>query len=306
MNRKWIWSFVLAVACLTTAPPRFGASSQRPAGSPPAQTGAQSDAALRKRAWALLNDAAHDKEGARRAKVIRAAGVLKPEGPALDLVTAALADKDPDVRAAAATSLGEMRAVSAIPQLEAALSDPQYTVVMAAAAALVVLKNDEGYEVDYELLTRERKSGEPLNQQARDTMRDRNKMITLVIEQGLQFAPFGGYGVAAWQALHTSMNVTAPVRAQAALSLARDPDPKSGVALLKATADKQWMVRAAALKALGLRGDARIVAKLAPSLDDKVDAVRFAGAATIYRLASAEPPPPQQQPPPKLPTHGGV
>ncbi|HYB62145.1 MAG TPA: HEAT repeat domain-containing protein [Methylomirabilota bacterium] len=305
MNPKRFLSFVLAAACLTTAPPHFGASAQQPAGPPTPQTGGQSVAALRERAWAVLDDAAHDKEGARRAKAIRAAGVLRPEGPALDFVTAALTDKDPDVRAAAATSLGEMRAVSATPQLESALSDSEYTVVMAAAAALVVLKNDEGFEVDYELLTHERKTGEPMTQQARDTMRDRNRMITLVIEQGLQFAPFGGYGVAAWQALHT-MNNTAPVRAQAALSLARDPDPKSATALLKAMADKQWMVRAAALKALGLRGDARIVAKLAPSLDDSVDAVRFAGAATIYRLASAVPPPPQQQPPPKLPTHGGA
>ncbi len=305
MNRKRLWSIVLAAACLTIAPPRFGAASQQTTGAPPAHSGGQTEAALKKRAWEMLEGAAHDKEGARRAKVIRALGVLRPDGPALDLVTAALADKDPDVRAAAATSLGEMRAVSAIPQLEAALSDPQYSVVMAAAASLVLLKNDEGYEVDYELLTRERKSGEPLTQQAKDTMRDRNRMITLVIEQGLEFAPFGGYGVAAWQALHT-MNNTAPVRAQAALSLARDPDPRSAAALLKATTDKQWMVRAAALKALGLRNDTHILAKLAPSLDDSVDTVRFAGAATIYRLASAEPPPVQQQPPPKLPTHGGV
>jgi HEAT repeat protein len=305
MHRMRMMSIVVAVGWITVAPLRFAAASQQPPGTPPAQTGERPEAALRKRAWALLEEAAHDKEGERRAKAIRAAGVLRPEGQGLDLVTAALADKDPDVRIAAAESLGEMHALSAIPQLEAALSDPQYEVVMAAAAALIVLKNDEGFEVDYELLTRERKSGEPLTQQAKDTMRDRNKMITLVIEQGLQFAPFGGYGVAAWEALHT-MNNTAPVRAQSALSLARDPDPRSATALLKATSDKQWMVRAASLKALGLRGDAHIVAKLAPSLDDTVDAVRFAGAATIYRLTSAEPPPPQQQPPPKLPTHGGA
>ncbi len=301
---RWL-SFVVVVAWIAIAPPRFGASSLQTAGSQSAHPGEQPDSALRKRAWAIIEAAAHDKEGARRAKAIRAAGVLKSEGQALDLVTGALADKDPDVRAAAAESLGEMRAVSAIPQLEAALSDPQYSVVMAAAAALVVLKNDEGFEVDYELLTRERKTGEPITQQAKDTMRDRNKMITLVIEQGLQFAPFGGYGVAAWQALHT-MNNTAPVRAQAALSLARDPDPRSGAALLRAVSDKQWMVRAAALKALGLRNDAHFALKLAPSLVDSVDAVRFAGAATIYSLSAAEPPPqPPPQPPPKLPTHGG-
>lgn len=296
---RWL-SFVVVAAWATIAPLRFGAASQQHSGAPPAQSVERPKADLRKFAWSLLLDGAQDKQGARRAKAIRAAGVLRPEGQALDLVTAALADKDPDVRASAAESLGEMHAVSAIPQLEAALSDPQYAVVMAAAAALVVLKNDEGYEVDYELLTRERKTGEPITQQAKDTMRDRNKMITLVIEQGLQFAPFGGYGVAAWQALHT-MNNTAPARAQAALSLARDPDPRSGVALLKATSDKQWMVRAAALKALGLRNDARIVAKLVPSLDDSVEEVRFAGAATIYRLVSAEPLP---EPPPKELLHG--
>ncbi|MGO9641956.1 MAG: HEAT repeat domain-containing protein [Candidatus Acidiferrales bacterium] len=299
MHRKPLLQSTAVAILILISPLRIEVAAQQngaPPAGPPERTSASAE--LRKRAWTLLDDAAHDNDGMRRAKAIRAAGVLRPEGPALDLVTAALVDKDPDVRAAAALSLGEMHAVSAIPQLEAALSDPQYSVVMAAAAALVVLKNNEGFEIDYELLTRERKSGEPLSQQAKDTMRDRNKMITLVIEQGIQFAPFGGYGLAAWQALHM-MNNTAPVRAQAALSLARDPDPRSATALLKATSDKQWMVRAASLKALGLRNDAHIVAKLAPSLTDSVDAVRFAGAATIYRLAA-----PQAAAPPKQPPHG--
>ena len=41
MNRKRFWSFVLAAACLTTAPPHFGASAQQPAGPPTPQTEGQ-------------------------------------------------------------------------------------------------------------------------------------------------------------------------------------------------------------------------------------------------------------------------
>jgi len=50
---------------------------------------------------------------------------------------------------------------------------------------------------------------------------------------------------------------SSPVRAGAAKQLAHDPNPGTAKALEKATTDKNWAVRAAALEAISLREIAR-------------------------------------------------
>jgi HEAT repeat protein len=77
-----------------------------------------------------------------------------------------------------------------------------------------------------------------------------------------------------------------PVRAAAAKKLAHDPDPATAQALVSATQDKNWLVRVAALEAIADRGDRSLIAKVAPSLDDDKDEVRYTGAACIARLNS--------------------
>jgi HEAT repeat protein len=79
-----------------------------------------------------------------------------------------------------------------------------------------------------------------------------------------------------------------PVRAVAATYLAHDPDPSSGRALVKATNDKDWIVRAAALQALAERGDAALLPKVELKLDDKNWKVRYSAAAAVIRLDSID------------------
>jgi|SRR5260370_9716660 len=67
--------------------------------------------------------------------------------------------------------------------------------------------------------------------------------------------------------------------------LAHDPDPATAKALLKATAGKNWKVRAAALEALAQRGDPSIVPQIVPALDDSKDDVRFSAAACVTHLS---------------------
>ena len=67
----------------------------------------------------------------------------------------ALGDENPKVRTAAALALGELRASSAIPKLEEALSDKEVSVVLAAAHALLLLKDPSVYEVYYAISTGE-------------------------------------------------------------------------------------------------------------------------------------------------------
>ena len=76
------------------------------------------------------------------------------------------------------------------------------------------------------------------------------------------------------------------MRSAAAKVLADDPDPRSGQALVKATTDKHWLVRAAALDAYARRGDSTLVNDIEPCLDDENGRVRFTAAAAIIRLST--------------------
>jgi HEAT repeat protein len=78
-----------------------------------------------------------------------------------------------------------------------------------------------------------------------------------------------------------------PVRAVAASLLAHDPDPASGDALIKATNDKDWMVRAAAVEAIAQRGDASLLPKVKSKFSDRNAKVRYSAAAAVIRLSAA-------------------
>jgi len=268
----------------TPAPQKSAPASQKPV---PAQQktepAAKVDiAALRSGAWEMLQGASQDKDFKHRAGALQACGILHPSPEIVKLVEDGLDDKSPVVREAAARSLGEMRSTTSIPRLQAAVDDHDFGVSIAAAMALVGLKNDAGYDANFEILTGARKSGEPLTQQASRTLHDRDKMIMLSFEQGMGFAPFGGFAVAAFEAM--KKNSTAPVRASAALALAHDPDERSAKALVIATGDKEWIVRVAAIRAIGMRDDTSLLGELKAPLSDTRAEVRYAAAASIMRL----------------------
>ncbi|HET9402889.1 MAG TPA: HEAT repeat domain-containing protein [Candidatus Acidoferrales bacterium] len=267
--------FVLCVCAVTGGAGQHGATEPQPP-------------SLRDQAWSKLKDSAQDKDVKHRANALKAMGILRPSPDAVKLVEDGLDDKSPVVREAAARSLGEMHSTASIPKLQAAVDDKDFGVSLAATAALVEMKNDAGYDADFELLTGARKSGEPLTQQASRTLHDRDKLVMLSIEQGMGFAPFGGFAVAAFEAL--KKNSTAPVRAAAALALAHDPDERSAKALVIATGDKDWIVRVAAIRAIGMRDDAALVRELKAPLEDNHDAVQYAAAASIIRLSPANAP----------------
>jgi HEAT repeat protein len=91
---------------------------------------------------------------------VRVLGLLPDNDRATQLVQDALQDPKPEVRAAAATALGKMRAASSVTRLKKALSDKKFSVVLAAAHALHELEDPACYEVYYAILTGQRKSSE--------------------------------------------------------------------------------------------------------------------------------------------------
>jgi hypothetical protein len=76
-------------------------------------------------------------------------------------------------------------------------------------------------------------------------------METMAFEQGIGFVPFGGIGFQAFNAIHASESKEPILKATSIKILAKDPDPRSGKALVAATTDKDSLVRAAAFDCSG-------------------------------------------------------
>jgi HEAT repeat protein len=239
------------------------------------------------RAWGMLQRAAAAKHTGERTNGIRALGLLSSDERARQLAEGALKDSRFQVRSAAATSLGQMHATESIPKLKQALRDRKIAVVMAAARSLHELKDDgPAYDLYYEVLTGERKSSDGVIAQQMETLHDPKQLAMIGVSEGIGFVPFAGIGWDAWRTLHKPD--PNPARAVAAGFLAHDPDPDTGKALLRATRDRNPIVRAAAVEALSQRGDPSVLSRLQLCLFDKNERVRYTAAAAVIHLNSIE------------------
>ncbi len=235
------------------------------------------------KAWAVLYTGLGDSSVDKRTTAVQVLGLLQDDSKATEAALAALKDDKPGVRAAAAQSLGDMKAKGAIPQLTEMFSDQDAGVIMAAAHALIVLGDNRGYNVYYAILTGERKSGTSLKDEQKKMLSDPKKLAQFGFEQGIGFIPFAGLGYGAFKMV--TKDNTSPVLAAAALTLAKDPDPKSGQALADAAGmNKSWIVRAAALNAMALRGETSLLPAAEAQLEDPKEEVQYSAAAAVIRL----------------------
>ena len=231
----------------------------------------------------LENACAGDKTGD-RATAIRVLGLMPNDPRALKLAQGALKDERAEVRSAAAAALGDLKSRASIGGLRKALDDADPTVALAAAHSLELMDDNSAYEVYYEILSGQRKTGKGLIASHKSILSDPKKMTQLGFEEGIGFISFAGIG---WGAIKTiAKDDSSPVRAAAAKVLARDPDPATTDALADATLDKSWLVRAAALEALAKRGDPSVLDTVKLSLSDDKDLVRYTAAATVLRLTA--------------------
>jgi HEAT repeat protein len=239
------------------------------------------------KAWDILQNAATSKITQERADGVRALGLLRDNSRARATAEYSLKDPKPEVRAAAATALGQMRATESTPKLQAALSDQKIPVVMAAANALREMKDaGPAYEVYFDLLTGGRKSEDGLVAQQLKTLKDPKALAEIGVSEGIGFIPFAGIGWDAWRTIHKKD--PNPVRAVAASYLAHDPDPATGKALVQATNDRNWIVRAAAIEAIAQRGDPSLLPQVELKFDDRHPKVRYTAAAAVIRLTAVE------------------
>jgi len=239
------------------------------------------------RAWTMLENASVSKRTSIRTNGIRALGLIQNNANARRLAENALQDPKPEVRVAAATALGKMHATESIPQLQHALADKKIPVVMAAAHSLTELNDSaSAYGIYYDLLTGERKSSDGLVAQQVDTLKNPKELARIGISEGIGYVPFAGIGWDAWRTIRRKD--PNPVRAIAATRLANDPDPATTKALVNATYDKNWIVRAAAVEAIAQRGDHSLVPKVEVLFFDKNAKVRYSAAAAVIRLSPVD------------------
>jgi HEAT repeat protein len=280
----------ILVLCCASATLSYGQAS--PASADQAPSTQTSDAPAvpqdpKSQAWGVLNGGLTNSSVEKRTKAVRELGLLSDDKEAEDAALAALKDDKPDVRAAAAQSLGDMSAKSAKPQLLEALHDTDVAVILSAAHSLVTMGDERGYNVFYAVLTGEQKSGASLKEQQKKMLSDPKKLAGLGFEAGLGFVPFGGMGLTAFKVL--TKDDVSPVLAAAALTLAKDPDPKSAQALSDAALQqKKWLVRAAAFDAIAKRGDPTMKGTAVSGLQDEQPEVQYAAAAAVIRLSDIE------------------
>jgi hypothetical protein len=130
-------------------------------------------------------------------------------------------------------------------------------------------------------------------EQQKKTLHDPKKLAGLGFQTGLGFVPFGSMGLSAFKML--TKDDISPVLAAAALTLAKDPDPKSGQALADAALQqKKWLVRAASFEALAKRGDPSLKGTCVSGLQDAQEEVQYAAAAAVIRLSDIEEKPPEK------------
>ena len=245
--------------------------------------GPETHPTLEQQAWSILEAGAKSEKIGDRAAAIHVLGLLPNDRRARKMAEAALGDNAPQVRSASAAALGEMHSRNSIPKLKSATDDRDPSVALAAAHALLQLKDNSGYDLYYEVLTGERKTGKSVLAQAA-VLKDPKKLAEIGFQQGLGFIPFAGMG---WKAFKTiKKGDSSPARAAAATVLSKDPDPRTTEALANAAGDKNWIIREAALEALSRRGDPSALNTVGLYLSDQEGEVKYTAAATALRLAA--------------------
>lgn len=236
------------------------------------------------KAWNVLHDGIEDKSAYKRAKAVRALGLLPGNEVAEAVADKALKDEKDTVRCAAAGALGSMVATRSIPELRAALDDDNPEVVLAAANSLMELEDSSAaYDIYYGVLTGQMRHDKGFVKEQLKTVQDPKKIALMGFEEGIGFVPFAGIGYSVFK--HVTKSDGGGLRAGVAKRLALDPDPLSAKALVAATQDKQWLVRASALEAIAQRGDPALVSKIILPLEDEKDEVRYTAAACIIHLS---------------------
>jgi len=246
------------------------------------------------RAWKIIDDSLNSGNSEQREQALAALSTFgaADEG-AVRRADAALHDKDPVIRRSAAIALGELHAHSAIPDLKQTLDDDTPEVSFAAAKALTEMGDTSGRDILIAVLEGDRKDAPGIMTNAmREAKNDIHhpKDLFLMGTEDAAGAMFGPASMVIPAVKDTTdlKGKGTPGRAAAVAYLAKYPDPYAIRLLEWALADNNQFVCLEAAKALGERGNAGSLEKLAPLLGDKHNIVRDMAATSMLRILSRD------------------
>jgi len=289
---------ILSIQLLAQQPSPSGTPAQVP---PPASSPSSDSAAQKlppatapapgssEAAWTLLTTAKASEKTRDRSDVLSALTVLDANRKAVSMIADALKDKEESIRVLAATSLGDMKARSAVPALKESLDDPSAQVAFASAQALWKMGDHSGRDVFYEILDGERKTSPNLLKrkmhQAKQDMHDPKALVLIGINEA-SGALLGPFSMSVSMIEESAKNSSAPVQALCAQLLATDHDSHTIDELRDALSDKNWTIRAAAARALAKLNAVIALPDLKDMMEnDKSQPARFAAAAAIVKFS---------------------
>ncbi len=292
---------LLAGAAILTLPAWFAAAqnSAPPKPAPPAsssQSGEPADAstatsleAAPDAAWSLLMQGANSGKLRDRSDAISALTILGRDRRAIAVISNGLDDKEETIRVLSATSLGEIKARPAIPKLKTALDDKSPQVSFAVAQALWKMGDRSGREIFYDVLDGERKvAPDPVKQKIRQARVDMHdpKALALIGVNEVSGAFLGPFSMGVSMVEEYAKGGGTSVQALSAQMLSSDGTPETAGELTFALSDKNWTVRAAAVRAVAKLGHRDALPQLQDMMqNDKSQPARFAAAAAIIHLS---------------------
>jgi HEAT repeat protein len=240
--------------------------------------------------WQILTEGTTNANANKRKKALSALTLAAPNPRAVTLAESLLTDKEVDVRQSAASVLGDMKSRAAIPKLVEALDDDAPEVSFVAARSLWNLGDKRGKAILLAVLAGDRGVSAGFMRgsmrDAKNRLRNPSSLAMLGLKEGagMLFGP-AAMGISAIEEMRKDSSVSA--RVLAAVLLGTDGSPESVKALEEALVDKNWVVRAAVVKSLAMRGDRKQIATLQSMLTDQEEAVRYMAAAGVIRLQAA-------------------
>ena len=144
------------------------------------------------RAWDMLEKGHNSRNTSDRVNAVRALGELPGDPHAAELAEEAIADKNADVRAAAALTLGRLGSVRSIPLLKEALEDKDIKVAFAASSGLLGCGDSSGYAIYREVLVGKRKTGEGPVEEEKKLAKDPNAMTVMLLGVAIGIDPDAG------------------------------------------------------------------------------------------------------------------
>jgi HEAT repeat protein len=237
-------------------------------------------------AWRVIEHGVSDPNPIKRRQAILAMGSLRPQSRPVALIEGALGDKETSVREAACATLGEIKARTSIPKLQMALADAAPEVIFAAAKALYNMGDATGKQVITAVLLGEQSDASGFLSSSMRSMKlkmhDPKALLMIGVNESAGFAGPFGMGVPLAEGLLKDNQASG--KTVAALLLATDTSPETLQALKDGLSEKNWTVRVASARAIGIRQATGLYEDVAKLLDDKRDEVEFSAAATLIRL----------------------